>query len=74
MHHPCQIAYPSWSTISDFDPDQAHRTRLELLRRFADSDTFIIGTHFSEPAIGVLRSEGEKYFLAPYTAGGSAIP
>jgi glyoxylase-like metal-dependent hydrolase (beta-lactamase superfamily II) len=74
MHHPCQIANPSWSTISDFDPEQAHRTRLELLRRFADSGTFIIGTHFSEPAIGVLRSNADEYSLTPYPAGGSAIP
>jgi glyoxylase-like metal-dependent hydrolase (beta-lactamase superfamily II) len=78
VHHPCQIAYPDWSTISDFDPEQARRSRLELLNRFANSETAFIGTHFSAPAIGVLHGDEGRYFLSPFDAsgqaGGSAIP
>ena len=62
----CQIAYPGWSTISDFDPEQARRSRLELFKRFANSGTAVIGTHFSAPPIGVLHSDEGRYFLAPF--------
>jgi glyoxylase-like metal-dependent hydrolase (beta-lactamase superfamily II) len=72
FHHPCQIAYPDWSTISDFDPAQARRSRLELLQRFAGTGTALIGTHFSEPAIGILQGGPGDYFLSP--SGGSAMP
>lgn len=67
IHHPCQIAYPEWSTISDYDPVQARRTRRELFERFADSGTAVIGTHFSEPAIGVLRADDGAYYLSPFS-------
>jgi glyoxylase-like metal-dependent hydrolase (beta-lactamase superfamily II) len=65
FHHPCQIAYPGWSTISDFDQVQAHQSRRELLQRFAGTGTAFIGTHFSEPAIGMLQIKAGEYFLAP---------
>ncbi len=73
FHHPCQIAYPDWSTISDFDPAQARQSRLDLLQRFAGTGTAFVGTHFSEPAIGMLQTEAGGYVLSPF-AGGSAMP
>jgi glyoxylase-like metal-dependent hydrolase (beta-lactamase superfamily II) len=62
MHHPCQIAYPDWAA-SDFDPDQAQTSRSDLLNRFADTDTLIIGTHFADPVAGRIRREGTAYRL-----------
>jgi glyoxylase-like metal-dependent hydrolase (beta-lactamase superfamily II) len=70
MHHPCQIAYPDWGAVSDFDPDQARESRAALLWRYADSGTLIIGTHFSDPVAGRVRREGSAYRLMP--DGGSA--
>jgi glyoxylase-like metal-dependent hydrolase (beta-lactamase superfamily II) len=62
MHHPCQIAYPDWGA-SDFDASQAQASRLNLIERFADSDTLIIGTHFADPVAGRIRREGTTFCL-----------
>jgi glyoxylase-like metal-dependent hydrolase (beta-lactamase superfamily II) len=69
FHHPCQIAYPAWSTISDFDPAQARQSRMDLLQRFAGTGAALIGTHFSEPAIGRLETAAGEYFLTPFHEG-----
>jgi glyoxylase-like metal-dependent hydrolase (beta-lactamase superfamily II) len=63
MHHPCQIAYPDWGA-SDFDASQAQASRVNLIERFADSDTLIIGTHFADPVAGRIRREGTTFHLA----------
>ena len=62
MHHPCQIAYPAWGA-SDFDGSQAQASRLNLIERFADSDTLIIGTHFADPVAGRIRRKGSTFRL-----------
>ena len=64
MHHPCQIAYPDWGA-SDFDGSQAQASRSHLIERFADSDTLIIGSHFADPVVGRIRSEGATFRLVP---------
>ena len=67
MHHPCQITYPTWSTISDFNPQQAQASRIALFERFVGSDTLIIGSHFTDPGIGLLRHSTAGYYLSPAT-------
>ena len=64
-HHPCQIAHPQWGSTSDFDPAQARASRLELVERYADSDTLIIGSHFADPVAGRIRREGATFRLVP---------
>jgi glyoxylase-like metal-dependent hydrolase (beta-lactamase superfamily II) len=64
MHHPCQIAYPDWGA-SDFDASQAQASRLDLIERFADSESLIIGTHFADPVAGCIRREGTTFRLVP---------
>jgi glyoxylase-like metal-dependent hydrolase (beta-lactamase superfamily II) len=64
-HHPCQIAHPHWGSTSDFDPAQARTSRLELVERYADSDTLIIGSHFADPVAGRIRRDGATFRLAP---------
>jgi glyoxylase-like metal-dependent hydrolase (beta-lactamase superfamily II) len=64
MHHPCQIAYPDWGA-SDFDASQAQASRTQLIQRFADSDTLILGTHFADPVAGRIRGEGTTFRLMP---------
>jgi glyoxylase-like metal-dependent hydrolase (beta-lactamase superfamily II) len=63
IHHPCQIAYPDWSTISDFDQHQARVSRKALLDRCAGSGTLLIGSHFAAPAIGRVRKNSAGYAL-----------
>jgi glyoxylase-like metal-dependent hydrolase (beta-lactamase superfamily II) len=65
MHHPCQIAYPAWGAVSDFDPDLARATRMGLLERLADAETLLIGAHFADPVAGRIRRAGESYRLVP---------
>jgi hypothetical protein len=67
MHHPCQIAYPDWGA-SDFDASQAQASRTQLIQRFADSDTLILGTHFADPVAGRIRREGTTFRLMPADA------
>jgi glyoxylase-like metal-dependent hydrolase (beta-lactamase superfamily II) len=69
MHHPCQIAYPDWGAVSDFDPTQARTTRTDLVERYVDSDTLVIGTHFADPVAGFIRQQGDARYLA--TASGA---
>jgi glyoxylase-like metal-dependent hydrolase (beta-lactamase superfamily II) len=64
-HHPCQIAHPGWGSASDFDPAQARASRLELLERYADTDTLIIGSHFADPVAGLIRRQGATFRLLP---------
>jgi glyoxylase-like metal-dependent hydrolase (beta-lactamase superfamily II) len=59
MHHPCQIAYPRWGAVSDFDPGLARSSRADFVDRFVDSDTLVIGSHFSDPVAGYIRRDGE---------------
>jgi glyoxylase-like metal-dependent hydrolase (beta-lactamase superfamily II) len=57
-HHPCQMAHLDWSSTADFDPVQAANTRRELFSRFADTDTLVIGGHFSAAHI---KREGDAF-------------
>jgi glyoxylase-like metal-dependent hydrolase (beta-lactamase superfamily II) len=63
MHHPCQIAYPEWSTLADTDPDQAIETRRRMFRRLAGTPVLIIGTHFAGATAGRLVNDGDTYRL-----------
>ena len=64
-HHPCQLAHPDWRSASDFDPDRARASRSDLVERFADSETLIIGSHFADPVAGYMRRDGAALRLAP---------
>jgi glyoxylase-like metal-dependent hydrolase (beta-lactamase superfamily II) len=61
IHHPCQIAHPEWGVHADFDPRLAHRTRVELLGRCADSGTLLIGSHFPSPTAVLVARRGRGF-------------
>ncbi len=63
FHHPCQIARPAWTSSADYDPEQGINTRQELLRKYAENDVLIIGTHFATPTAGYLRKDADQYYL-----------
>jgi glyoxylase-like metal-dependent hydrolase (beta-lactamase superfamily II) len=61
IHHPVQIERPEWSSNFDMDPDQARKTRLELLARLADSGVILMGAHFAGPTAVTIVSDGDGY-------------
>ncbi|WP_426422509.1 MBL fold metallo-hydrolase [Bradyrhizobium genosp. A] len=57
-HHPCQMAHLGWSSTADSDQTQSAATRAALFGRFADTQTLVIGGHFSA---GHIRREGDAF-------------
>jgi len=56
-HSPIQFAHPELAASRvDHDSNQSTQTRRDLIERFADSDTLILGTHFAPPTGGWLRT------------------
>ena len=47
--NPVQIAEPSWNQIADEDKSLAVKTRTQLIDRYCDTNTLILGTHFHTP-------------------------
>jgi len=65
MHHPCQIARPAWSTLSDYDPDLSRSSRQRLLTAVAGTDTLLIGSHFAPPTAGRVLPAAGGFELRP---------
>lgn len=63
MHHPIQLVAPRRHGNFDMDKEQGARTRQEFVDRFADTDTLIIGSHFSDPTAGWIVHEGTGWKL-----------
>lgn len=63
IHHPCQIERLDWASSADYDQTASTRTRHNLMAKYADTDTLIIGTHFATPTAGHLKSRDEGYWL-----------
>jgi glyoxylase-like metal-dependent hydrolase (beta-lactamase superfamily II) len=61
IHHPCQMGRPHWNCAFDWEPDRAHKTRLEFLSRCADGGTLVIGTHFPSPTAGRVVRDGDAF-------------
>jgi glyoxylase-like metal-dependent hydrolase (beta-lactamase superfamily II) len=65
MHHPMQIVCPTWNTAFCMLPDDARRTRAELLARVADTDVLIMPCHFGPPYCGFIRRRAGGYCFEP---------
>jgi glyoxylase-like metal-dependent hydrolase (beta-lactamase superfamily II) len=61
LHHPCQIGRPDWTTTFDEDKQAASAQRKQVLERFADKTTLVIGTHFSAPTAGRIKRDGDSF-------------
>ena len=64
-HHPCQIAYPEWTTGADTYPEQTIETRGKFLSEVKDKNILIIGTHFCNPTAGKIVSENNNLKFIP---------
>jgi glyoxylase-like metal-dependent hydrolase (beta-lactamase superfamily II) len=63
IHHPCQIAQPSWSAAVDHDAELGRKTRRGFLERSAGTPVLVIGTHFAAPGAGRIVRDGDAYRL-----------
>jgi hypothetical protein len=45
----------------DHDPDQARRTRIDLLKRAADEEIPVMLYHFPFPGVGMIGAAGEVF-------------
>ncbi len=64
MHHPIQCAMPHIASKFDHDVARARATRLDFLRRHADGEVLVFGTHFAAPSMGRVVSHGEAWRFA----------
>jgi glyoxylase-like metal-dependent hydrolase (beta-lactamase superfamily II) len=61
MHHALQCREPDWSTIFDWDRDQAARSRRRFLGEIAGTGTFVMPVHFPHPTVGLVEADGERF-------------
>lgn len=59
IHHPCQLEHPEWLMEgADTLPEVTFETRKKVLNELSDTDTLLIGTHFSNPVAGkIIRTQ-----------------
>lgn len=69
MHHPIQVVHPEWSTNFCEDPVLSGRTRVDFVRRHADTGARILTGHFPAPTVGQIRRDGGRHIFAFDDAG-----
>lgn len=60
VHHPVQLAEPTWGSHPDAQPERAVQTRRDFVKRYGDQPTLVIGTHFAGPTAGHIRIHGDS--------------
>lgn len=60
VHHPVQLAEPTWSSHPDAQPERAIETRRDFVARYGDSDVLVIGTHFAGATAGRIKKYGDS--------------
>ena len=61
MHHALQCREPDWSTIFDWDPQQAARSRRRFLSDIAGTGVVVLPIHFPHPTAGLVEADGERF-------------
>jgi hypothetical protein len=59
MHNPIQLERPDDTGRFDMDQALARRTRTEFIDDMANTDVFVIGSHFSDPTGGWVVRDGD---------------
>ncbi|MBW2422921.1 MAG: MBL fold metallo-hydrolase [Deltaproteobacteria bacterium] len=60
VHHPVQLAEPTWSSHPDSIPEMAIQTRRDFVKRYGDQPVLVIGTHFAGPTAGHIVLDGDS--------------
>jgi NAD(P)-dependent dehydrogenase (short-subunit alcohol dehydrogenase family) len=61
MNNPVQIVEPHWNSCFCEDPQQARRTRHEVLSRAADTNTLIFANHFAGGHAAEIGRDGDRF-------------
>jgi len=61
MHHPIQVLHPEWSTNFCVDPAGSRRSRIDFVRRHADTGARVLTGHFPAPTAGQIHRDGSGY-------------
>ena len=61
IHHPSQIAEPHWASRACWNRALSIQTRTAFVQRYADTATWILGTHFAPPTAVRIVSYGESF-------------
>jgi glyoxylase-like metal-dependent hydrolase (beta-lactamase superfamily II) len=65
VHHPAQLARPTWAEVGDDDVALAEATRRRMFARAAEQDTLFIGTHFPTRPAGRVVADGDAWRFVP---------
>ena len=60
VHHPVQLAEPTWGSHPDAQPERAVQTRRDFVARYGDTEVLVIGTHFAGPTAGHIKRVGDS--------------
>jgi hypothetical protein len=61
VHHPAQIARPSWSCFLDHDGTRSTAVRRAVFAEAAQQSMLVIGTHFVAPTAGRISVDGDAF-------------
>ena len=61
MHHALQCREPDWSTIFDWDPAQAARSRRKFLSEIAGTGHYVLPIDFPHPTTGLIEADGARF-------------
>lgn len=70
ISHPLHAERPDWYIEPDCQPDQAVRTRMQLLDRAANTQARVFAFHFDFPGIGYVRRQQEAWEWQPISTPG----
>jgi glyoxylase-like metal-dependent hydrolase (beta-lactamase superfamily II) len=65
IHHPIQIARPTWSSRGDWDRALSSDGRIAFAEANADSDLLVLGTHFAGSSAGRIVRDANTYQFVP---------
>ena len=55
MHHALQCREPGWSTVFDWDAEEAARSRRRFLGKVAGTGSFVLPIHFPHTTTGLVE-------------------
>jgi len=57
--------HPEWRNGFEHDPEQARKTRYELLENAAQTGELLVATHLTFPSLGKIAREGDNFRYVP---------
>jgi len=64
-HYIFELEQPDWYFSGDIDPEQAVRSRRQVLNRAATENTLVMAGHFAFPGLGHIVKDGEAWSWQP---------